>query len=205
MLPSTQNAGFSLAGPVAPLVTVSTQMSRPSWLLPIASIVDEGRMLARERVQELGELGVAVEAIEGDVRHCVRARRGEVCRPRTNVASPLQRVPSYVIARGRTVAVCTQRRPRAGQKAPTTVYLCGMASPDLLPAYAELHCLSNFTFLRGASHPEELVERAQEPGLRGARDHRRMLARRRRARALAAKDASAAARSSAASSRSPTA
>ncbi|RPI45176.1 MAG: PHP domain-containing protein, partial [Betaproteobacteria bacterium] len=26
--------------------------------------------------------------------------------------------------------------------------------------YAELHCLSNFTFLRGASHPEELVETA---------------------------------------------
>lgn len=31
---------------------------------------------------------------------------------------------------------------------------------SLLPAYAELHCLSNFTFLRGASHPEELIERA---------------------------------------------
>ena len=31
---------------------------------------------------------------------------------------------------------------------------------SLLPAYAELHCLSNFTFLRGASHPEELVKRA---------------------------------------------
>src|SRR6266496_5745206 len=30
----------------------------------------------------------------------------------------------------------------------------------MLPAYAELHCLSNFSFLRGASHPEELVERA---------------------------------------------
>jgi error-prone DNA polymerase len=29
-----------------------------------------------------------------------------------------------------------------------------------LPAYAELHCLSNFTFLRGASHPGELVHRA---------------------------------------------
>jgi error-prone DNA polymerase len=29
-----------------------------------------------------------------------------------------------------------------------------------MPAYAELHCLSNFSFLRGASHPEELVERA---------------------------------------------
>src|SRR6202140_1262430 len=30
--------------------------------------------------------------------------------------------------------------------------------------YAELHCVSNFTFLRGASHPEELVARAQELG-----------------------------------------
>ena len=28
--------------------------------------------------------------------------------------------------------------------------------------YAELHCLSNFSFLRGASHPQELVERANE-------------------------------------------
>jgi len=33
-----------------------------------------------------------------------------------------------------------------------------------LPGYAELHCLSNFSFLRGASHPEELVERAAELG-----------------------------------------
>jgi len=30
--------------------------------------------------------------------------------------------------------------------------------------YAELHCLSNFTFLKGASHPEELVERACDQG-----------------------------------------
>src|SRR5579863_10415202 len=30
--------------------------------------------------------------------------------------------------------------------------------------YAELHCLSNFSFLRGASHPQELVERARELG-----------------------------------------
>jgi len=30
--------------------------------------------------------------------------------------------------------------------------------------YAELHALSNFTFLRGASHPEELVETAAELG-----------------------------------------
>jgi error-prone DNA polymerase len=34
----------------------------------------------------------------------------------------------------------------------------------MLPGYAELHCLSNFTFLRGASHPEELVQQAHVQG-----------------------------------------
>jgi len=34
----------------------------------------------------------------------------------------------------------------------------------MTPEYAELHCLSNFTFLRGAAHPAELVERAHELG-----------------------------------------
>src|SRR5690606_26790989 len=33
-----------------------------------------------------------------------------------------------------------------------------------LPGYAELHCLSNFSFLRGASHPEELVQQAHTQG-----------------------------------------
>src|SRR6476659_7630544 len=33
-----------------------------------------------------------------------------------------------------------------------------------LPAYAELFCLSNFSFLQGASHAEELVERAVQLG-----------------------------------------
>ncbi|WP_433504174.1 error-prone DNA polymerase [Pseudonocardia halophobica] len=39
--------------------------------------------------------------------------------------------------------------------------------------YAELHCHSNFSFLDGASHPEELVERAHELGLEaiGLTDH----------------------------------
>lgn len=32
----------------------------------------------------------------------------------------------------------------------------------LVMSYAELHCLSNYSFLRGASHPEELVQRAAE-------------------------------------------
>ncbi|MGE0483689.1 MAG: error-prone DNA polymerase [Gammaproteobacteria bacterium] len=34
------------------------------------------------------------------------------------------------------------------------------------PAYAELQCLSNFSFLRGASHPEELVRTAAAHGYR---------------------------------------
>jgi error-prone DNA polymerase len=35
---------------------------------------------------------------------------------------------------------------------------------DDLPAYAELHCLSDFSFLRGAASAEELFERAQRCG-----------------------------------------
>jgi len=35
---------------------------------------------------------------------------------------------------------------------------------NVVPHYAELHCLSNFSFLRGASNPDELVERAEEMG-----------------------------------------
>ena len=34
----------------------------------------------------------------------------------------------------------------------------------MLPRYAELHCRSNFSFLTGASHPEELIERAAALG-----------------------------------------
>src|ERR687890_125221 len=34
-------------------------------------------------------------------------------------------------------------------------------------AYAELHCHTNFSFLDGASTPDELVERAVELGLSG--------------------------------------
>ncbi|MEZ5645555.1 MAG: error-prone DNA polymerase [Burkholderiaceae bacterium] len=36
----------------------------------------------------------------------------------------------------------------------------------MLPDYAELLCSSNFSFLHGASHPEELVQRAHELGYR---------------------------------------
>ncbi len=44
----------------------------------------------------------------------------------------------------------------------TGIYKAGLHKMPLISAqfYAELHCISNFTFLRGASHPEELVEHA---------------------------------------------
>ncbi len=35
---------------------------------------------------------------------------------------------------------------------------------NVLPGYAELHCLSNFSFLRGASHAEELITQAHAQG-----------------------------------------
>ena len=38
---------------------------------------------------------------------------------------------------------------------------------DSLPAYVELHCRSNFSFLTGASHPEELVAQARALGYAG--------------------------------------
>ena len=39
------------------------------------------------------------------------------------------------------------------------------ADRGLSGAYAELHCHTNFSFLEGASHPEDLVVRAVELGL----------------------------------------
>jgi DNA polymerase III alpha subunit len=45
--------------------------------------------------------------------------------------------------------------------------VCLMPSPSAAPVYAELAACSNFSFLRGASHPEELVVTAKRLGLRG--------------------------------------
>ena len=43
--------------------------------------------------------------------------------------------------------------------------MSGTAAPAG-PGYAELHCVSNFSFLRGASHPQELVRQAHALGYR---------------------------------------
>jgi len=42
-----------------------------------------------------------------------------------------------------------------------------MNRPAHLPDYVELHAVSNYSFLRGGSHPEELIERALALGYRG--------------------------------------
>src|SRR3954470_13560550 len=59
------------------------------------------------------------------------------------------------------------------------LYLCSNSSPcspcplwyiswiKVEMSYAELHCKSNFSFLEGASHPDELVKRAAELGYSG--------------------------------------
>src|SRR3546814_17508302 len=51
-----------------------------------------------------------------------------------------------------------------------TVFLPSVRCPTMQPAtihdYAELDCISNFTFLQGASHPHELVQQAARLGYR---------------------------------------
>lgn len=42
--------------------------------------------------------------------------------------------------------------------------MANQSTKDTSIAYAELHCVSNFSFLRGASRPEELVETAAQLG-----------------------------------------
>src|SRR5690348_18228488 len=54
--------------------------------------------------------------------------------------------------------------PRGRRLVPAWAF-CLNSMPSL-PDYAELHCRSNFSFLSGASHPEELVERAAALGYR---------------------------------------
>jgi len=68
----------------------------------------------------------------------------------------------------------TLNHPIAGERAPQvkadgSLKLCNKdrdatPQPVAIQTYAELHCISNFTFLRGASFPEELVERAEALG-----------------------------------------
>jgi error-prone DNA polymerase len=55
---------------------------------------------------------------------------------------------------------------RSNQNFPTVPASKPPATLSLPVSYAELACVSNFSFLRGASHPEELVARAAHQGYR---------------------------------------
>src|SRR2546426_12034756 len=57
-----------------------------------------------------------------------------------------------------------RRPPRSTLFPYTTLFRSHGSCMACLPDYAELLCLSNFSFLRGASHAEELVERAAALG-----------------------------------------
>jgi len=58
-----------------------------------------------------------------------------------------------------------REKPLAGKESSTDKEPSASKEPqNAPPAYAELHMLSNFTFLEGASHPEELVLQAAELG-----------------------------------------
>lgn len=64
---------------------------------------------------------------------------------------PKARNRTFLAEAGATLSPCNKDRG-------ATTSLAAVQS------YAELHCISNFTFLRGASFPEELVERAEALG-----------------------------------------
>src|SRR6516165_8740043 len=51
--------------------------------------------------------------------------------------------------------------PQPAKRTPSPVPPC---KPDAAVRYVELHCCTNFSFLEGASHPDELVARAAELG-----------------------------------------
>ena len=114
------------------------------------------RIFADECVQQFGEFGVAVEAVEGDGGHADFGRGTGI----GGEAGSLPEAPYAGPGRG-----AAPRNPATNRiNIRYTVRALVPQPPAMLPAYAELHCLSNFSFLRGASHPEELVERAHALG-----------------------------------------
>ena len=137
---------------------------KPLWLLAEPQLLDGGERPCFEGTLELEQGPERIESGWWDGRDVQR---------------------DYYVARnpaGVRLWVFRDRRPPGAG----SCMACSAEQPDMRRrpmSYAELHCLTNFSFLRGASHPEELVERAGGARLRGARDHRRMLGGGRRARA----------------------
>ncbi len=70
MFASIRKAGLSRSAPVSKFVIVASQMSRPSYDLPIDSRRNEIAVApSAQRLEQLRELVVLVERVEADVRH----------------------------------------------------------------------------------------------------------------------------------------
>src|SRR5262245_22723562 len=83
---------------------------------------------------------------------------------------PLPDVRPRISGYGRKIAEANEadrrarevsRKRRATKRADAS---SDAAPPPVAPPYAELQCVTNFSFQRGASHPDELVARAKELG-----------------------------------------
>jgi error-prone DNA polymerase len=86
---------------------------------------------------------------------------------RESILTPsLAGIPSRLPRRPRGADATSAGETRVGKRRTrrSGATSAGEAPAATDPAYAELHCLSNFSFLRGASHPEEIVEQAAELG-----------------------------------------
>src|SRR2546421_5839 len=88
------------------------------------------------------------------------ASRRRISSPSPRAARASLAMPPTTPRTGRRSSRVLERPPSPGSTANKESGTCMVFLPD----YAELHCLSNFSFLRGASHPEELVERAKSLG-----------------------------------------
>ena len=88
-------------------------------------------------------------------------KKPDVDAPERSASGRVSNIPSNANS-GDSPAWTRKRSPYV----PVPQVAGGGASGDDAPRYAELHCHSNFSFLDGASHPEELVEEAVRLGLK---------------------------------------
>jgi len=72
----------------------------------------------------------------------------------------------YISSIFRYVIMAEESPSKTAAPVASAARACADESDRASVPYAELHCISNFTFLRGASFPEELVETANALGYR---------------------------------------